>query len=302
MGPLPIPSRKPEGLERPSTVCAVSRLRLARGGWLRARHEAGSDACAPLPIPLLLCCVSAWCTVVGADRAHPDGPLPLWLGGRNRRPRCLGGALASPALLWCETPVLGESVCLFSQPSLATLGNSLHFLSQPPIVITPRVVPRTLFGSVVEGEVFGSAGGTHKVRTWSRGLDCGLLHPAPWPPSRWLVAHPLSPRPLFGRRKRVPMSRGPSAVQAGSVANGSPARLRACRACSWRPRRPCLYGFGFGLYQWRALGSDPPSRRHPTPIATPYLVLQPPECEGHGCCPARVRVSRMCVPRYSHAI
>ena len=236
MGPLPIPSRKPEGLERPSTVCAVSRLRLARGGWLRARHEAGSDACAPLPIPLLLCCVSAWCTVVGADRAHPDGPLPLWLGGRNRRPRCLGGALASPALLWCETPVLGESVCLFSQPSLATLGNSLHFLSQPPIVITPRVVPRTLFGSVVEGEVFGSAGGTHKVRTWSRGLDCGLLHPPPWPAGAAPMAR--------GRALRPVTSLGPSTESIGHIAQYRLSYLEAIMArCARRvrqmhPRRP----------------------------------------------------------------
>jgi hypothetical protein len=112
-------------------------------------------------------------------------------------------------------------------------------------------------------EVFGSAGGTHKVRTWSRGLDCGLLHPAPWPPSRWLVAHPLSPRPLFGRRKRVPMSRAPSAVQADSVANGSPARLRACRACSWRPRWPRSYQYASPLYQVARFCSDPPSGATP---------------------------------------
>jgi hypothetical protein len=83
------------------------------------------------------------------------------------------------------------------------------------------------------------------------------------PPGPMARRAPLSPRPLFGRRKRVPTSRAPSAVQAGSVANGSPARLRACRACSWRPRWPRLYGFGFVSYQVARFCSDPPSGAAP---------------------------------------
>ena len=151
---------------------------------------------------------------------------------------------------------------------------------------TKREAALRAFGTKVMSplylEVFGSAGGTHKVRTWSRGLDCGLLHPAPWPPSRWLVAHPLSPRPLFGRRKRVPMSRGPSAVQAGSVANGSPARLRACRACSWRPRWPRSYQYASRLYQVARFCSDPPPAPPPGSVAKPRTALQAPIGEGGG--------------------
>ena len=48
------------------------------------------------------------------------------------------------------------------------------------------------------------------------------------------------------------------------LANGSPARLRACRMCSWRPRSPRLYGFGFGSYRRTKLKEHNPIRSLPS--------------------------------------
>ena len=135
--------------------------------------------------------------------------------------------------------------------------------------------------------------------------------PRLWPSSsrplvRWLVAHPLSPRPLFGRRKRVPMSRGPSAVQAGSVANGSPARLRACRARSLSSRCPRLYGFGFALYltltrsrAFRLCISPPPPGAPRGSVTKPRTALQTPIGEAHAgmpCACSRLTGARFEVP------
>ena len=136
----------------------------------------------PLSFPSLLCCVSAGVTVVGADRTHPDAPLPLWLGGRNRWPRRLGGALAaSPALLRsCET-MLGEPLCLLSEPPFPALSDSLRFLLQLSIVGSPGVTPRTLFGSFEKSiicKVRCHASATRISRPPAlRGLGAGPFHP-----------------------------------------------------------------------------------------------------------------------------
>jgi hypothetical protein len=86
-------------------------------------------------------------------------------------------------------------------------------------------------------------------------------------PPRFCVAHPSTGDPSWAVERGVPTSRGHSAVQADSVASGSPARLRACRACSWRPRWPRSYQYASRLYQIARFCSDPPPAPPPGSVA-----------------------------------
>jgi hypothetical protein len=99
-------------------------------------------------------------------------------------------------------------------------------------------------------------------------------------PPRFCVAHPSTGDPSWAVERGVPTSRGHSAVQADSVASGSPARLRACRACSWRPRWPRSYQYASRLYQIARFCSDPPPAPPPGSVAKPHTALQRADWRG----------------------
>ena len=218
--------------------------------------------------------------VVGANRAHASR-----LGCRNRWPRRLGGALASPALFRWET-MLGEPLCLLAQFPLAARGDPLHLLSQLSIMVPPRVAPSTLFGSFKKSavcEIRCHAAATRISRPSAlRGLGAGPFHS---PLSRqcllrWRAAHPSTGDPSGPSKEGYRRVRGPSAVQADSVASGSPARLRACRACSWRPRWPRSYQYASRLYQIARFCSDPPPAPPPGSVAKPHTALRDADWRG----------------------
>jgi hypothetical protein len=122
MGLLAVPSRKPDGLERPSTMRAVSRLWLAQGCWLRAQHGAGSTLRLSLyspspPFPLVIMLCQRWvhrsrrlwdasrrCPSPLARRSAPSVPTP------RRSARVAGSVPVGDDAWRAALPLVGASV------------------------------------------------------------------------------------------------------------------------------------------------------------------------------------------------
>ena len=294
MGLLAVPSRKPDDLERPSTMGAVSRLWLAQGSWLWAKHGAGSTQIlslyspSPCFFPRYYAVSALGCTVVGADGTHPDAPLPLWLGGQHRRPRHLARRIARIA---GSAPVVRDDAWRASLPLCAVSARGTRRFAPSRLAaadskIAPDRAAHT-FGALREIRVSKSSLPYIRHTSTSIGSERPRCWPVSFPPVLPMPA-PMARRapstgdPSWAVERGVPTSRGHSAVQADSVASGSPARLRACRACSWRPRWPRSYGIGLRLYHVARFCSDPPPAPPPGSVAKPRTALQAPIGEGGG--------------------